>query len=91
MFEHKTQSGVIKEKVEATGTMVKALSNTTVWVKLENGQEVSAHTCGRMRKHYMRTLTGNRRLAEVSRHCLLRTRVVYCRKNPFEVRAPQRA
>ncbi|MEA3407480.1 MAG: translation initiation factor IF-1, partial [Chloroflexota bacterium] len=49
-----------KQKVEAEGTVVEALPNTQFRVELDNGHEVLAYISGKMRKHYIRILLGDR-------------------------------
>ena len=44
--------------IEFEGTVSETLPNTMFRVKLENGHEIIAHISGRMRKHYIRILTG---------------------------------
>jgi len=44
--------------IEMEGTVQETLPNTMFRVQLENGHVVIAHISGRMRKHYIRILTG---------------------------------
>jgi translation initiation factor IF-1 len=48
-----------EESIEMEGTVVETLPNTTFKVELENGHVVNAHISGRMRKNYIRILTGD--------------------------------
>ena len=41
------------------GIVTEALPNTTFRVELENGHNIIAHISGKMRKHYIRILTGD--------------------------------
>ena len=66
-----------KQKIEAEGTIVKALPNTQFRVELDNGHEVLAYISGKMRKHYIRILLGDRVKVELSPYDLTRGRIVY--------------
>jgi len=48
-----------EEGIEMQGTVVETLPNTTFRVELENGHVVTAHISGKMRKNYIRILTGD--------------------------------
>jgi translation initiation factor IF-1 len=49
-------------------------------VELENGHLILAHISGKMRKHYIRILPGDRVLLELSPYDLSRGRIVYRHK-----------
>jgi translation initiation factor IF-1 len=66
-----------KQKIEAMGTVVEALKGTRFRVRLDNGHEVLAYLCGKMRKYYIRILLGDRVRVEVSPYDLTRGRIVY--------------
>ncbi|AAO90704.1 translation initiation factor IF-1 [Coxiella burnetii] len=66
-----------EESIEMQGTVVDSLPNTTFRVKLENGHVVTAHISGRMRKHYIRILTGDAVTVELTPYDLTRGRIVY--------------
>lgn len=59
------------------GTVVDTLPNTTFKVELENGHVVIAHISGRMRKNYIRILTGDTVTVELTPYDLSRGRIVY--------------
>jgi translation initiation factor IF-1 len=46
-------------------------------VELANGHQVLAHISGKMRKHYIKILPGDRVLVELSPYDLSRGRVTY--------------
>jgi translation initiation factor IF-1 len=48
------------DQIEMEGTVLDTLPNTMFRVKLENGHVVTAHISGRMRKNYIRILTGDK-------------------------------
>ena len=47
--------------IEMQGTILETLPNTMFRVELENGHVVTAHISGKMRKNYIRILTGDRK------------------------------
>ena len=59
------------------GTVVETLPNTTFRVELENGHVVTAHISGKMRKHYIRILPGDKVKVELSPYDLTRGRITY--------------
>ena len=48
-----------EDHIEMEGTVIDTLPNTMFRVQLENGHIVTAHIYGRMRKNYIRILTGD--------------------------------
>ena len=58
------------------GTVIEALPNTTFKVKLDNEHIISATISGRMRKHYIRILLGDRVTVELSQYDLTQGRIV---------------
>ncbi len=63
--------------IEMMGEVIDTLPNTTFRVQLENGHKVIAHISGRIRKHYIRILTGDKVRVEVSPYDLSKGRIVY--------------
>ncbi|MCH7490988.1 MAG: translation initiation factor IF-1 [Gemmatimonadetes bacterium] len=59
------------------GTVKEVLPNTTFKVELENGHEVLAYVSGKMRKHYIRILRGDRVSVDLSPYDLTRGRITY--------------
>ena len=49
-----------EDNIEMEGTVIDTLPNTMFRVELENGHVVTAHISGKMRKHYIRILTGDK-------------------------------
>lgn len=66
-----------EDHIEMNGVVVDSLPNTMFKVKLENGHVVTAHISGRMRKHYIRILTGDQVKVELTPYDLSRGRIVY--------------
>jgi translation initiation factor IF-1 len=59
------------------GSVVETLPNTTFRVKLKNGHVVTAHISGKMRKNYIRILTGDQVTVELTPYDLSKGRIVY--------------
>ena len=66
-----------EEAIEVEGRVMQALANTTFRVELDIGGEVIAHIGGKMRKHYIRIIPGDRVKVEVSPYDLTKGRIVY--------------
>jgi len=66
-----------KEKIEVEGKVTLCLPNTVFRVELANGHIVLAHISGKMRKHYIKILPGDRVLVELSPYDLSRGRITY--------------
>ncbi len=66
-----------EESIEMEGTVVETLPNTTFKVKLENGHIVNAHISGRMRKNYIRILTGDQVTVQLTPYDLTKGRITY--------------
>ena len=66
-----------EEAIEVEGVVREALPNTMFRVKLENGHEIIAHISGRMRKNYIRILTGDRVKVEMTPYDLTKGRITY--------------
>ena len=64
-----------EEKIEMEGEIVEALPNTMFKVQLDNGHEVLGHISGKMRRHYIRILPGDRVKIELSPYDLDRGRI----------------
>ena len=66
-----------KEAIEVEGIVVEPLPNAMFRVELPNGHRVLAHISGKIRKHYVRILLGDRVLIELSPYDLSRGRITY--------------
>lgn len=66
-----------EEAIEVTATVVEPLPNAMFRVELENGHSVLAHISGKMRKHFIRILPGDRVTVELSPYDLDRGRITY--------------
>ncbi len=69
-----------EEGIQVEGKVVEPLPNAMFRGELENGHLILAHISGKMRKHYIRILPGDRVLLELSPYDLSRGRIVYRHK-----------
>lgn len=65
------------DAIEVTGTVIEALPSAMFKVELENGHIVLAHISGKMRRHFIRILRGDKVTVELSPYDLTRGRLVY--------------
>jgi len=63
--------------IQMEGKVIETLPNTTFRVELENGHTVTAHISGKMRKHYIRILTGDSVTVELTPYDLTKGRITY--------------
>ena len=66
-----------EDQIEMEGTIVETLPNTMFRVELDNGHVVTAHISGKMRKNYIRILTGDRVTIEMTPYDLTKGRIIY--------------
>lgn len=66
-----------EEAIQMEGKVVETLPNTTFRVELQNGHIVTAHISGRMRKNYIRILTGDDVTIELTPYDLSKGRIIY--------------
>ena len=65
------------DHIEMQGTVIDTLPNTMFRVELENGHVVIAHISGKMRKHYIRILTGDKVTVELKPYDLSKGRITF--------------
>ena len=63
--------------IEIEGTVSEALPNAMFRVELDNGHEVLAHTAGKMRKHRIRVLAGDKVNVEMTPYDLSKGRITF--------------
>ena len=66
-----------EEKIEMEGEITEALPSAMFRVLLEGGPTVLATISGKMRKHYIRILPGDKVKVELSPYDLTRGRITY--------------
>lgn len=66
-----------EEAIEVEGTVAQALANTAFRVKLDNGHLVTARVAGKLRKHFIRIVPGDRVTLEVSPYDLSKGRITF--------------
>ena len=66
-----------EEAIRMEGEVVETLPNTTFRVRLKNDHIVTAHISGKMRKHYIRILTGDNVTVELTPYDLTKGRIIY--------------
>ena len=66
-----------EDGIEMEGTVIETLPNTMFRVELENGHVVIAHISGKMRKHYIRILTGDKVTVQLTPYDLSKGRITY--------------
>mgnify|MGYP001414393002 CR=1 FL=1 len=66
-----------EEQIQMAGTVVDTLPNTMFRVELENGHVVTAHISGKMRKNYIKILTGDSVQVELTPYDLSKGRITF--------------
>ncbi|MCG6899741.1 MAG: translation initiation factor IF-1 [Gammaproteobacteria bacterium] len=66
-----------EDHIEMEGTVTETLPNTMFRVELDNGHVVTAHISGKMRKHYIRILRGDKVTVELTPYDLTKGRITY--------------
>lgn len=66
-----------EEVLEFSGIVTELLPNAMFRVKLENDHEILAHTAGKMRKHRIRVLAGDKVSVEMTPYDLTKGRITF--------------
>ena len=66
-----------EELIEVNGIVSEILPNAMFRVKLDNEHEILAHTAGKMRKHRIRVLAGDRVTVEMTHYDLSKGRITF--------------
>ena len=66
-----------EDAIQMEGRVVETLPNTTFRVQLQNGHLVTAHISGKMRKNYIRILTGDKVRVELTPYDLTKGRITF--------------
>ncbi len=78
-----------EEHIEMQGIVIETLPDTRFRVKLENGHIITAHISGRMRKNYIRILTGDTVTVELTPYDLTKGRISF--RNPDKKKTPEQS
>lgn len=66
-----------EDAIQVEAKVLETLPNAMFRLQLDNNHRVLAHISGKMRKHFIRILPGDRVLVELSPYDLSRGRIVY--------------
>ena len=66
-----------EDSIEKEGDVAETLPNTIFRVELENGHVITAHISGKMRKNYIRILTGDKVKVDITPYDLSKGRITY--------------
>ena len=66
-----------EESIEMQGAILEPLPNTMFRVQLDNGHIVMAHISGKMRKNYIRILTGDKVTVQITPYDLTKGRITF--------------
>ena len=66
-----------EEAIQMNGVVKETLPNTIFRVELEKGHTITAHISGKMRKHYIRILTGDSVIVEMTPYDLTKGRIIF--------------
>ncbi len=79
-----------EDSIEMEGVVVETLPNTMFRVELDNKHLVIAHISGRMRKNYIRILTGDRVTVQLTPYDLTKGRIIFRNRDgkPGEAKEP---
>ncbi|HIU85224.1 MAG TPA: translation initiation factor IF-1 [Candidatus Aphodousia gallistercoris] len=66
-----------EDLIEMSGVVLEVLPDARYRVKLDNGHELIAYTNGKMRKHHIRILAGDKVSLELSPYDLTKGRITF--------------
>ncbi len=66
-----------EDKIQVEGEVIDALPNAMFRVRLENEHEIVAHISGKMRKNYIKILTGDNVTVELTPYDLSKGRITF--------------
>lgn len=78
-----------EELIEMNGVVAEILPDSRFRVTLENGHEIVAYTGGKMRKHHIRILAGDKVMLELSPYDFSKGRIMFRHLEPRTGAAPQ--
>jgi len=77
MTTHQGDRVAKEEAIEVEGVVKESLPNTMFRVELKNGHLILTHLSGKMRKHYIRIVPGDKVKVALSPYDLTRGRIIY--------------
>ncbi|HSC23870.1 MAG TPA: translation initiation factor IF-1 [Casimicrobiaceae bacterium] len=77
-----------EETIEIEGVVNEVLPDTRFRVELENGHDIIAYMAGKMRKHRIRILAGDRVSIELTPYDLSKGRITFRHKDERPLAAP---
>ena len=66
-----------EEQIQMSGKVIDTMPNTMFRVELENGHVVTAHISSKMRKNYIKILTGDTVKVELTPYDLSKGRITF--------------
>ncbi|MBX9578662.1 MAG: translation initiation factor IF-1 [Chthoniobacterales bacterium] len=66
-----------EEAITTDGVIIEVLPGTMFRVKLSNGHIVLSHISGKMRKHFIRIVPGDKVTVEMSPYDLTKARIIF--------------
>lgn len=69
-----------EDTIKMDGSVEELLPNLNFRIKLQNGMEVIAHLCGKMRMKNIRVFVGDTVTVEMSPYDLSKARIIYRQK-----------
>jgi len=75
--ESRSEGLAKEEAIEVEGVVKESLPNTMFRVEIKNGHVILAHLSGKMRKHYIRIVPGDKVKVALSPYDLTRGRIIY--------------
>lgn len=69
-----------EEAIQTKGIVTEVLANSLFRVKLEGGHQISAYPCGKMRRYFIRIISGDTVTVELSPYDLSKGRITYRHK-----------
>jgi translation initiation factor IF-1 len=78
-----------EELIEMNGKVDEVLPDSRYRVSLENGHTLVAYAAGRMKKHHIRILAGDRVALELSPYDLSKGRITFRHLEPRSASAPR--
>lgn len=79
-----------EDLIEFDGTVLEVLPDTRFRVRLDNGHETMAYVSGKMKKHRIRIIAGDRVMVEMTPYDLTKARIKFRHKDERAVAASSR-